>query len=405
MHYVSLGHPGGVERHCAEFLAYASEASPAWRHSVVAAGSDVHPLIRDEIRNIAALDHEKYFHGVKLPSKPRLFRRKRLEGIVARRAPALALIWNRPVRSRQFVAALRGRPWLYWEHGAGWFEGDEALRREFYQSADSIIANSFAAKRMLQLRWECMADIEVCLNALRPGLRRQSGGAAEVRVSPHNRKIRLGFAGRLLDIKGVPLVLHAVGILKKQGVDVELHVAGGGGLETSLKALAKRLDIDEEVVWHGVVKDMTGFYRHIDCLLHPALREPFGLVCIEAAAFGCPVIAANIDGLPEAVSDGVTGICLQPELPVRDYNDLGGNARELPAFVYYPKQDSIGAPMLVDPAEMAAAVLRIVEEPGEFRRLSGNGLTEIDRKFDFGRHVDKVLGVLNRYCDDRGRGQ
>jgi glycosyltransferase involved in cell wall biosynthesis len=403
MHYVSLGHPGGVERHCAEFLVHANAALPAWRHSVVAAGSDVHPLIREEIRSAATLDHEKYFHGIKLPSKPLFFRRKRLAGIVARRSPALALIWNRPVRNRQFVAALQGRPWLYWEHGACWFAGDEMPRQEFYRSVPGIIANSFAAKRMLQLRWHCPAEIEVCLNALRPGLRNVSGGNAAVKSLPRHRKFRLGFAGRLLDIKGVPLALHALRILRNRGLDVELHIAGGGARESSLKALAARLNIGEEVVWHGAVKDMAGFYRHIDCLLHPALREPFGLVCIEAAAFGCPAVVANVDGLPEAVSDGVAGVCVQPELPARDYDDLGGNSRELPPFVYYPNQDSIGPPLLPDPSGLAAAVLRIFEEPGEFQRLSGNAVAQVDREFDFDRHVGKVLEVVNRHLVDGGR--
>src|SRR5690606_32591177 len=146
------------------------------------------------------------------------------------------------------------------------------------------------------------------------------------------------------------LALHALRILRNRGLDAELHIAGGGAREASLKALAARLNIGEDVVWHGAVKDMAGFYRHIDCLLHPALREPFGLVCIEAAAFGCPSVVANFDGLPGAVSDGVAGVCVQPDLPAGDYADLGANARDLPPFVYYPNQDSIGPPLLPDPS-------------------------------------------------------
>lgn len=403
MHYVSLGHPGGVERHFAEFVVHAARVSSAWRHLVVAAGAGVHPHIQDEIRDVAVMDHEKYFHGIKLPSKPSFFRRKLLTNIISRRSPSLSLIWNRPVRNRQFLGALKERPWMYWEHGASWFAGGEVLRQDFYRRVPKIIANSFAAKRMLQLRWHCPAEIEVCLNALRPGLRNMSGGNAEGKTFPENRKFRLGFAGRLLDIKGLPLVLHAVSILKNQGLDVELHVAGSGPLEASLKALAGKLNIDDEIVWYGVVKDMSGFYRHIDCLLHPALREPFGLVCIEAASFGCPVIAANVDGLPEAVNEGATGFCLQPKLPLSDYDDLGGNSRELPPFVYHPENDSIGDPLLVDPSALAVSVQHVFGDPDEFRRLSSNAITEVDKKFDFDRHVGKVLGVLERHVVECGR--
>lgn len=403
MHYVSLGHSGGVERHFAEFLLHATRTSPAWQHSVIAAGSPVHPYIEDEIRDVVALDHEKYFHGIKLPSNPPFFRRVRLERVVARRSPSLALIWNRPVRNRQFLAALQGRPWLHWEHGACWFAGDEMLQREFYRSVPKIIANSFAAMRMLQLRWDCPAEIEVCLNALRPGLKSAGGEEMPAKAAPRNRKFRLGFAGRLLDIKGVPLLLHTVRILKNRGGDVELHIAGTGESEASLRGLAGKLKLEGDIVWHGAVKDMTGFYRHIDCLLHPALREPFGLVCIEAAAFGCPVIAANVDGLPEAVCDGITGVCLQPELPSSEYDKLGGDSRKLPPLVYHPARDSVGAPLLIDPSALADSVLRLYEEPDEFQRLSGNAVTEIDKRFNFDRHVGKVLDVVNRHLVDCGR--
>lgn len=402
LHYVSLGQPGGVERHFAEFVGHAYRLSSDWEHSVVAAGARVHPFVKRELRHVAVTDHEKYFHGVKLPSKPQFLRRKRLANIVARRAPSMALIWNRPVRNQPFLAALQGRPWLYWEHGAAWFTGDEALRQDFYRHVPGVIANSFAAKRMLQLRWECPAEIEVCLNALRPGLRNTSDKLAG-KIYPRNRKFRLGFAGRLLDIKGVPLVLHAVHVLKNQGLDIELHIAGNGPLEASLKTLAGKLSIGGEVTWHGATRDMSGFYRHIDCLLHPAVREPFGLVCVEAGAFGCPVIAAKVDGLPEAVHDSVTGVCLQPELPSSDYDDLGGRCRELPPFVYHPERDAIGAPLLVNPSTLAAVVRRVIEDPDEFRRLSDNAVMEVDKMFDFGRHVGKVLEVLDRRLDSRGK--
>ena len=69
---------------------------------------------------------------------------------------------------------------------------------------------------------------------------------------------------------------------------------------------------------------MEQFYRDIDCLLHAPLTEAFGLVAIEAASLGCPVIAAAVDGLPEAVADGVSGYTVAPTLPLAEYVGLGG---------------------------------------------------------------------------------
>jgi glycosyltransferase involved in cell wall biosynthesis len=61
------------------------------------------------------------------------------------------------------------------------------------------------------------------------------------------------------------------------------------------------LDLAPHVTFHGIVHDMPGFYRGIDVFLCPSLREPFGSVCLEAAAWGCVVVASRVDGLVEAV--------------------------------------------------------------------------------------------------------
>src|SRR5262249_14493586 len=98
--------------------------------------------------------------------------------------------------------------------------------------------------------------------------------------------------------KGVALALHAAKLLADEGLDVELRVAGVGPELERLERVAGSLGIGPRVRFLGSVRDMEAFYRDIDCLVHPPLTEAFGLVAIEAAAHGCPVIAAAIDGLP-----------------------------------------------------------------------------------------------------------
>ncbi len=119
------------------------------------------------------------------------------------------------------------------------------------------------------------------------------------------------------------------------------------------------LGIGARVSFLGSVLDMQAFYRNVDCLVHPPLTEAFGLVAIEAAALGCPVIAAAIDGLPEAVADGVTGYTITPTLPLAEYEGLGGARYGLPALVYDPASDSLVAPPIVDPSALAGAVARL----------------------------------------------
>ena len=55
--------------------------------------------------------------------------------------------------------------------------------------------------------------------------------------------------------------------------------------------------------------------RHLDVLVLPSYEEPFGTVLAEAMAVGTPVVATRVDGLPEVVSDGVTGRLVAPGDP------------------------------------------------------------------------------------------
>lgn len=68
----------------------------------------------------------------------------------------------------------------------------------------------------------------------------------------------------------------------------------------------------EHVAW---VDNAAGVMRHLDVLVLPAYREPFGTVLAEAMAVGTPVVASRADGLPEVVEDGVSGRLVAPGDP------------------------------------------------------------------------------------------
>jgi glycosyltransferase involved in cell wall biosynthesis len=142
---------------------------------------------------------------------------------------------------------------------------------------------------------------------------------------------------------------------------------------------------------------MAEFYRRIDCLLHPPLTEAFGLVALEAAAHGCPVIATAVDGLPEAVADGVSGYTLAPTLPLEAYVELGGSRSGLPERVYSPERDSLAPPQAVAPAALAAAVTRLFATADTFEALSDSASRHALAAPTFAMHVGDVLGVVDEF--------
>jgi glycosyltransferase involved in cell wall biosynthesis len=101
--------------------------------------------------------------------------------------------------------------------------------------------------------------------------------------------------------------------------DVMALVAGEGEEQDRLKSLAKELNVQEKVRFLGIRNDVERILSITDVFVCPSIwHEAFGLVIAEAMASATPVVASRIGGIPEIVSDNVTGILVEPS----DYKEL-----------------------------------------------------------------------------------
>jgi glycosyltransferase involved in cell wall biosynthesis len=398
MHLVSLQQPAGVESHFTEFVARMRAVRPDWIHGWLNPSRDMHPFFKESLgASLVHTVHAKYWHGLRLPSRPRALRKLHCRRGLARARTDVLLLWNRSAKIRFAVDAAGPDRCVHWEHGAAWDPGHEKERRRYFRDVERSIANSQAAARFLRLFWAYAGDIRVCRNALRPSLVPR----APVRKRFPSARIKLGVAARLYPVKGVALALHAVASLRARGFDVELDVAGAGPELERLRSVSTSLGLDERVRFLGAVRDMEAFYRAIDCLIHPPITEAFGLVAVEAAALGCPVVAAAIDGLPEAVGDGVSGLCVPPTLPLAAYEALGGSRSGLPRLVYDPARDSLVEPPIVDPSALAGAVERVFSSAAAFEALSASASDHVLRAPGFDAHVRDVAAVIDSRMEAR----
>lgn len=132
------------------------------------------------------------------------------------------------------------------------------------------------------------------------------------------------FAGRLQPLKAPDVAVRAVAALaaRRPDLDPALVVLGGpsgrnGVGPEALVAVARDLGIADRVrVLPPVPHDrLPAWYRAADVLIVPSRAESFGLVALEAAACGTPVVASDVGGLRTAVRDGTTGLLVPPGSP------------------------------------------------------------------------------------------
>jgi glycosyltransferase involved in cell wall biosynthesis len=119
---------------------------------------------------------------------------------------------------------------------------------------------------------------------------------------------RLLCVGRLVPVKGHETLLRAFAAVLREQPDLRLDIAGDGPLRAELESLAADLGLGDSVRFLGRVDGIGAQMEQAVAVVVPSLGEGFGMVALESAERGRPVVASAVGGLPEIVDDGRTGV-------------------------------------------------------------------------------------------------
>ncbi len=145
------------------------------------------------------------------------------------------------------------------------------------------------------------------------------------------------------------MLLRAFARVVEKEPDLTLTLVGDGPLRKGHETLAQELGLNGSISFLGWKDraEVGDLLRQCDLFVLPSRSEPFGIVIIEAMACGKPVVASAVGGIPEIIQQGENGILVEPD----------------------------------DPAALADAIIRVLEDEGLRSRIGRNGVETVRKSF------------------------
>lgn len=278
---------------------------------VVAAAQDPHEFGfgTDMMAWTLAMGHSMVRSGLSIRSGGRVWRPDIVHAhdwLVAHPAIALAEFHDVPLVST-IHATEAGRH-------SGWVSGSisrqvHAVESWLVRDSDSLITCSASmSDEITDLFGPDLADVRVIRNGI------DTAGWPFKKRLPRSGPAELLFVGRLEYEKGVQDVIAALPRIRRTHPGTTLTVAGEGTQQAWLVEQARKHKVLKAVDFAGHVnhQELLDILHRADAAVLPSHYEPFGIVALEAAAAGAPLVTSNVGGLGEAVLSGQTGISCPP---------------------------------------------------------------------------------------------
>lgn len=163
---------------------------------------------------------------------------------------------------------------------------------------------------------------------------------ASLEEKPLQTPLRLISVGRLAPNKRVDHAIRAVKALAERKVPAQLTIVGGGETRAELEKLTAELRIQESIRFAGQLTEeqKNAELRRAHFLVHPSLREGWGLNVIEANAMGTPAAVYPVGGLIDSTVPGETGLVTAAETPESLADALAGIVKKPELYARYRAQ-------------------------------------------------------------------
>jgi glycosyltransferase involved in cell wall biosynthesis len=313
------GVPGGVEEHVAGLV----RRLPADRFDItVVCPSSVRalfePLARDGCQ-VVVLDLYRPGHLAAMRRLVGLLRARSID--IVHSHQFTATMYAAPLARLAGVPAVVETPHLREAWRRGWLKRSYLIDRLVYTAVDRFVAVSRANQLHLTETKGCRPDRVVQihngrdLTAFRPDLEGRASRRTALGVS--DGELLVVHVGRLAEQKGHRYLLDAFADVRTRVPGARMVFVGDGELRVELERCVRERGWTHEVIFAGYRAEVRDFLAAADIVVLPSLFEGLPLAAVEAGAMGRPMVATDVDGTPEVVLHGVTGLLVPPADPVR----------------------------------------------------------------------------------------
>lgn len=252
-------------------------------------------------------------------------------------------------------------------HGQAFFEGQNPLLNKAY-----VFAERMAARYSDRIYAVAQAMIDQCVNAkvaprdkykvvysgmdLDAFFNAKPETALMAKLGIDGSTPVVGTVARLFELKGHDMILKAAPKIIKAIPNVKFMFVGDGILRQSLEEQIKDAGITDNFIFVGLVPptEVCRYTALMNVMAHLSLREGLPRACVQALASRVPVVAYPLDGTPEVVLDGKTGILCPPK----------------------------------DADAVADAIIKLLKSPELCKKMGQLGQDNVRKLFDWHKMVD-----------------
>ncbi len=177
--------------------------------------------------------------------------------------------------------------------------------------------------------------------------------------SGRTHKIHLLYLGRLSAEKDPANLIRALSLLKAEGLDVKLTLAGDGPEKRAIRKMIAEHNLSDSVHLAGYITNIGEQLQLADIFVNPSKTECMPNAILEAMVWQVPIVATNVGGVGEMLRDKIDGLLCERDNPV----------------------------------ELAAKIKIMIQNPDLAKRLTQNAYRRVTEEFSFARHMEKTINI------------